>query len=95
MGTQGRLTSLDVSKEWTDIALKYWKKAGVDQRIELILGPALETLGKLKERKAEFDFGFVDADKANQTNYIKALLGLVRKGGFILVDNTLYKGLVL
>lgn len=69
--------------------------AEVSDRIELILGPALESLEKIHGDKAQhksFDFGFVDADKSNQQQYIEYLLDLVKPGGFIIVDNTLFGG---
>ncbi len=87
----GRLVTCDVSAEWTDIGRRYWREAGVDGRIDLRLGPALETLERLlEEGEADrFDFAFIDADKPNYPAYYERLLRLVRPGGLIAVDNTL------
>ena len=88
----GHLTTCDVSAEWTRVAREYWREAGVESRIELRLQPGLKTLEEL-ERSAGpgcFDFAFVDADKPNYIAYYDKLLRLVRPGGLIAVDNTLY-----
>ena len=87
----GSLVCCDVSEEWTAIARRYWKKAGVDRKISLRLAPALETLAQLK---GPFDFVFIDADKPNYWNYFERCVKLVRKGGLIAVDNTLWGGSV-
>jgi predicted O-methyltransferase YrrM len=87
----GSLVCCDVSEEWTAIARRYWKKAGVDRKISLRLAPALETLARLK---GPFDFVFIDADKPNYWNYFERCVKLVRKGGLIAVDNTLWGGSV-
>jgi caffeoyl-CoA O-methyltransferase len=88
----GRIVCCDVSEEWTSIARKYWKQAGVERKIDLRLAPALDTLRKLK---GKFDFAFIDADKANYRGYFERCLRLVRRGGLIAVDNTLWHGRVL
>jgi predicted O-methyltransferase YrrM len=88
----GRIVCCDVSEEWTAIARRYWKKARVDKKIDLRIGPALETL---KTLKGSFDFAFIDADKPNYWNYYQRCLKLVRKGGLIAVDNTLWGGSVI
>ena len=88
----GRIVCCDVSEEWTAIARRYWKKAGVDRKIDLRLGPAVQTLKALKGR---FDFAFIDADKPNYWKYYERCLQLVRKGGLIAVDNTLWGGSVI
>jgi predicted O-methyltransferase YrrM len=88
----GRLVCCDVSEEWTSIARRYWKKAGIDHKISLKLGPALETV---KGLKGPFDFVFIDADKTNYRNYYERCLKLVRKGGLIAIDNTLWGGTVI
>lgn len=87
----GRVVCCDISEEWTAIARRFWDKAGVAHKIELRLGPALETL---KELKGPYDFAFIDADKGNYANYYEACLQLVRRGGIIAVDNTLWSGWV-
>ena len=93
----GKLVCLDVSKEFTDLAVKYWKKAGVDHKIELQLGPATEYLEKLISEGGEgtFDFGFIDADKENYQRYYEYVLKLLRKGGFVAIDNVLWSGKVV
>jgi caffeoyl-CoA O-methyltransferase len=88
----GKIICCDVSEEWTAIGRRYWKKAGVDRKIELRLGPALETL---KGLKGKFDFAFIDADKPNYWKYYERCLQLLRKGGLIAVDNTLWGGSVI
>ncbi len=92
----GRLIACDVSEEWTNIARRYWKEAGVSERIDLRLGPATETLaGLLRDGEADsFYFAFIDADKENYDAYYEACLRLVRPGGLIAVDNALWSGAV-
>lgn len=92
----GRLVCCDVSCEWTDIARKVWTDAGVADRIDLRLAPALETLDGLLAAGEEgsYDFAFIDADKANYDGYYEACLRLVRPGGVIGVDNVLWSGRV-
>jgi predicted O-methyltransferase YrrM len=85
----GRIVCCDVSEEWTAIARRFWKKAGVEHKITLKLAPALETLATLR---GPFDFVFIDADKENYGNYYERCLELVRRGGLIAVDNTLWSG---
>jgi predicted O-methyltransferase YrrM len=93
---RGRLICCDVSEEWTKIARRYWREAGVAGKIELRLGPALATLDRLiAEGKAgSIDFAFIDADKANYKNYYARCLTLLRPGGLIAVDNVLWSGAV-
>ncbi len=93
----GRILACDVSEEWTSIARRYWKEAGVDGKIELRLAPATETLAALIEggEKGRFDFAFIDADKENYGVYFEQCLELLRPGGLIAVDNTLWSGSVL
>lgn len=88
---RGRIICCDISAEWTAVGKPFWKKAGVEKMIDLRIGPALETLKKLK---GPFDFVFIDADKPNYANYYERCLPLVRKGGIIAVDNTLWSGWV-
>jgi caffeoyl-CoA O-methyltransferase len=86
---EGRLLACDVSEEWTAIAARYWKRAGVADRIELRLGPALDTLRALPV-EARFDMGFIDADKPSYPAYYEEILVRLRPGGLILVDNVLW-----
>jgi len=90
----GRLICCDVSDEWTSIARRYWKEAGVDDRIELRLGPALETLQNLPA-DPPLDLSFIDAVKGNYVDYWEAIVPRTRQDGVILVDNTLAGGSVL
>jgi caffeoyl-CoA O-methyltransferase len=93
---QGRLIACDLNEEWTSKAQSYWQTAGVADKIELRLGPALETLDSLlMEGQANtFDFAFIDADKDNYILYYERLLQLLRPGGLIAVDNVLWYGYV-
>ena len=93
MGPDGRLLCLDISEEWTAIARAAWEKAGVADRIELRIGPALDTLRDLPP--VLFDLAFVDADKTDYAAYYEELLPRLRPGGLLLVDNTLWSGAVL
>ena len=88
----GRIVCCDVSEEWTAMARKYWAQAGVAGKIQLKLAPALQTLKKLK---GPFDFAFIDADKENYQRYFDRCLALLRRGGVIAIDNTLWGGSVI
>jgi caffeoyl-CoA O-methyltransferase len=90
----GRLLCCDVSEEWTAIAREHWERAGVADRIDLRIAPALETLATLPEDEY-LDLAFIDADKENYANYYEALLPRMRPNGVILVDNTLWMGAVI
>jgi caffeoyl-CoA O-methyltransferase len=90
----GTLICCDVSKEYTDLGQPFWKRAGVDNKIDLRLGPALDTLGGLAQ-DGSFDFAFVDAVKSEYQDYLELLHGLVRRGGLILIDNVLWSGNVI
>ena len=92
----GTILALDVNEEWTAIARRYWTKAGVDKKIDLRIGKAigtLDTLISLRE-SGRYDFAFIDADKASYLDYYERCLELVRRGGLIAVDNTLWSGRV-
>lgn len=93
----GRIVACDVSEEYTAIARRYWKEAGVDRKIDLRLRPALETLRELMEQGQSglFDLAFIDADKTNYRNYYESVLQLLRPGGLILIDNVLWDGDVI
>jgi len=94
MEPDGRLICCDVSEEWTAIARDAWADAGVAERIDLRIAPALETIAALPEDE-HIDLVFIDADKDNYANYYEALLPRVRRNGAILVDNTLWSGAVI
>jgi caffeoyl-CoA O-methyltransferase len=94
LGADGRLTCYDINSDYTDIAKRYWARAGVDDRIEVRIGPALDNLKDLPDDE-HLDLVFIDADKENYTNYWNALLPRVRKNGLLLVDNVLWSGRVL
>jgi len=96
MPEHGELVCCDVYKEWTDIGRRFWRDAGLEERIHLHLAPALETLDRLIENgeTEAFDMAFIDADKTNYPNYYERCLTLVRRGGLILFDNTLWGGAV-
>jgi len=94
---EGRIIACDVSEEYTAVARRYWMEAGVERKIELRLGPALETLDvMLKHGEAgRYDFAFIDADKNNYLNYYERLIRLLRPGGLMAVDNVLWSGSVI
>jgi caffeoyl-CoA O-methyltransferase len=94
MAGGGRLTCCDVSEEWTSVAQRYWRLAGVADRIELRLGPALETLRAMPPG-ADLDLAFIDADKTGYISYWEEIVPRLRPGGTILVDNTLFHGRVV
>ena len=91
------MVACDTSEEWTSIGRSYWVKSGVSEKIDLRIGPALDTLGDLldEEGPESYDFAFIDADKANYDNYYEKCLQLVRIGGLIVVDNALWGGQVM
>ena len=90
----GKLIACDVSDSWTKMARKYWAKAGLAEKIDLHLRPAVETLDELIEQdeKGSFDFCFIDADKDNYDAYYERCLQLLRPGGVIGIDNVLWGG---
>ena len=93
----GKVLACDINEEWTSIARRHWEKAGVASKIELRLGRATKTLdGLLAAGEAgRYDFAFIDADKANYLAYYERCLALLRAGGLIAVDNTLWSGAVI
>ena len=88
----GSVTCLDINKETSEIARTFFKKADLDKKIQIILEPAINTLKKMKDDKKMFDMIFIDADKENYKNYYNLSLALVKKNGFILIDNVLWHG---
>lgn len=94
---KGLLIACDVSEEFTRIARRYWQEAGLSAKIDLRLAPAMETLrGLIDARQAgHFDFAFIDADKTNYLGYYEYCLELLRPGGLIAIDNTLWSGRIL
>lgn len=93
----GQLICCDISEEWTSVARKYWDQAGVAGKIDLRVAPAAETLDRLLAdgEESAYDFAFVDADKTGYDGYYERLLRLLRPGGLIAFDNTLWGGAVL
>lgn len=89
----GRITCLDVSREWTDRARQAWADAGVADRVDLRIGPAVESLGQLEDDS--YDLAFIDADKTGYDAYYTGCLRVVRAGGLILIDNVLQSGRVV
>jgi caffeoyl-CoA O-methyltransferase len=87
----GRLLCLDVSEEWTAVARSYWERAGVADRVELRLGPALDTLRSLPP-EPQFDLAFIDADKRSYPDYLTELVPRLVPGGVLLADNVLWSG---
>jgi caffeoyl-CoA O-methyltransferase len=94
---EGKVVACDVSEEYTERAKRTWCEAGVQNKIELRLRPALQTLdGLLADGLAgTFDFAFIDADKSNYANYYDRCLALLRPGGVIVIDNVLWHGAVI
>ncbi|SFB80352.1 O-methyltransferase [Streptomyces aidingensis] len=90
----GRLIACDVSEEWTSVARRYWERAGVADRIELVIAPAAETLRALP-REEFVDFAFIDADKTGYPEYYEELVTRLRPGGVLALDNVLRSGRVV
>jgi predicted O-methyltransferase YrrM len=91
----GRILCLDISKEFTDIARRYWQEAGVADKIELRLGKGVELMAALIAERARFDFIFIDANKDDYDSYYEQALALARPGALIAIDNTLFDGRVV
>jgi len=94
---EGRITACDISDEYTATAKLHWQRAGVQEKIDLILGPALDTLDQLiaDGHVGSYDLAFIDADKANYDGYYERALLLLRVGGLLLIDNVLWNGQVV
>lgn len=92
----GCVVACDVSTEWTSIGRRYWEEAGIAHKVDLRIAPALDTLDALiaTGESGTYDFAFIDADKVNYSNYFERVLTLLRPGGLIAVDNTLWSGRV-
>ena len=92
----GSVVACDISEEFTAVGQRYWREAGVADKIDLRIGPAIETLDALiaEGREGHFDFAFVDADKENYDGYVERALVLLRQGGLLAVDNVLWGGSV-
>jgi len=92
----GRLIACDVNTEWTSVARRYWKQAGVEEKIDLKIAPAIDTLDSMIANgfSGTFGFAFIDADKSNYVNYYERCLQLLYPGGVVCVDNTLWGGKV-
>ena len=97
MPDEGRIVACDVSEEFTAVARRYWREAGVENKIDLRLAPAVQTLDSLIAggHAGSFDFAFIDADKVNYQNYFDRAIQLVKKGGVIVIDNVLWSGRVI
>lgn len=96
MPDDGTIIACDMSEQWTNMAKPYWEEAGISHKIDLRLAPALDTLVKLSDegQNGQFDLIFIDADKENYLHYYEQALKLLRSGGLMLIDNTLWSGRV-
>ena len=97
LGPGGLLVACEISESWTAVARRYWREAGVADRIDLRIGSALNTLNELvaQGRAESFDFAFIDADKQNYLKYYELSLSLLKPGGLVVVDNVLWGGAVI
>jgi predicted O-methyltransferase YrrM len=93
MPPDGHVTCLDVSREWTDVARRAWADAGVADRVDLRIGPAVDSLAELPDDA--YDLAFIDADKTSYDAYYEGCLRVVRAGGLIMIDNVLQHGRVI
>ena len=97
LSEDGIVTACDVSEEWANVGMKYWKKAQVEDKIDLRIAPALKTLDQLlsEGKQGTYDFSFIDADKIEYQGYFDKSLELLRIGGLIAIDNVLWGGSVI
>ena len=97
LSEDGIVTACDVSEEWANVGMKYWKKAQVEDKIDLRIAPALKTLDQLlsEGKQGTYDFAFIDADKMEYQGYFDKSLELLRIGGLIAIDNVLWGGSVI
>ena len=96
MPEDGKIICCDYSEQWTSIARRYWREAGVEQKMDLRLAPAIDTLNELSpSHQACFDMVFIDADKENYDSYYELSLSLLRPGGLMIIDNVLWGGAVI
>jgi predicted O-methyltransferase YrrM len=93
----GQIVACDINEQFTFVARRYWREAGVDHMIDLRIRPAMETLTELiaQGQRGRFDFAFIDADKTSYEGYYECALELLRPGGLIMVDNVLWSGRVI
>ncbi|EFC48162.1 predicted protein [Naegleria gruberi] len=91
----GKVVTLDISQEWTSIGKPYWEKAGVSDRINLRLQPALDSLKELEKEGQLFDFIYIDADKDNQLEYVEYAYKLLRQNGLLVIDNVIWSTKVM
>ena len=92
MDENGKLTALDKNKETSDVAMSFFKKAKIDNKINLLINNAIVSLKDLYNKKKQFDFIFIDADKENYINYFNNALNILNNNGIIVIDNVLWYG---
>ena len=96
MSNTGKLDAVDTSEEFTNIAKKYWKMAGLDHKISLTIDKGINFLEEsIKNKINDYDLVFIDADKENYIKYYEMSLSIVKKGGIVAIDNTIWKGKVM
>ena len=101
MPEEGNILCCDTSEQWTTVARRYWREAGVEKKIDLRLAPAADTLSHLLQSQKDqtqavpYDLVFIDADKENYDSYYESALSLLRPGGLMMIDNVLWGGSVI